>query len=132
MNIKLFLLLTIFANSIYVQQAKSQEIKTDIDKNSCIRSASYVWSDIKRDCIRAFELQNQLINKDNTPYASILFSTSMDSVEVFSSEGQFILTKKKKNYFIGNQNETSFFMEKNNSKWVMGKLESDEILYREK
>ncbi len=130
MNSKIILLITIFI--INFQKSEAQTTGEDLDPNKCIRSAGYVWSDLKKDCIRAFELPTQLIQKDNSYFASVLFSATADTVEVFSKEGQFLLMRKKKNYFIGANDEILFFLEKNNSKWVMGKIESEEILYTEK
>ena len=132
MTIKSIFFTFILATGCCFQESNAQSTGDDLDPNKCIRSAGYVWSSIKKDCIRPFELETQLVNKENIFFASILFSASLDSVEVFSKEGQFLLMKKKKNYYIGNSDDVSYFIEKNNSKWVMGKNETDEILYTEK
>ena len=132
MTIKSIVLILILAASFCVQESNAQSTGDDLDPNKCIRSAGYIWSSIKKDCIRAFELETQLVNKEKIYFASILFSASLDSVEVFSKEGQFLLMKKKKNYYIGNYDDVPYFIEKNNSKWMMGKYETDEILYTEK
>ena len=132
MKIKRTLISTILLSTLCLQELKAQSTGEDLDPNKCIRSAGYIWSSIKKDCIRAFELETQLVNKDNIFYASILFSASKDSVEVFSTEGQFILTRKKKNYYIGTNEGTSLFIEINKSKWQMGNRDTDEILYTEK
>jgi hypothetical protein len=50
---------------------------------------------LKKDCIRAFELPTQLIQKNNSYFASMLFSAIGDTVEVFSKESQFFITRKK-------------------------------------
>jgi hypothetical protein len=120
MNSKNILLVTIFI--INFQKVEAQTTGENLDPNKCIRSAGYVWSDLKKDCIRAFELPTQLIQKDNSYFASVLFSATADTVEVFSKEGKFLLTRKKKNYFIGTYDEISFFLEKiiQNGQW--GKL----------
>jgi hypothetical protein len=132
MTVKSILLICALVTTLCFQESNAQSTGDDLDPNKCIRSAGYVWSAIKKDCIRAFELETQLVNKENIFFASILFSASADSVEVFSKEGQFLLMKKKKNYYIGNNDDVSYFIEKNNSKWLMGKYETDEILYTEK
>jgi hypothetical protein len=94
MNSKIILLITIFI--INFQKAESQTTSENLDPNKCIRSAGHVWSDLKKDCIRAFELPTQLIQKDNSYFASMLFSAIGDTVEVFSKESQFFITRKKK------------------------------------
>lgn len=132
MNTKRIIIASILISTLCIEELDAQSTGGDLDPNKCIRSAGYIWSSIKKDCIRSFELETQLVNKDNIFYASILFSASKDSVEVFSTEGQFILTRKKKNYYIGTNEEVSLFIQKNKSKWQIGNRDTDEILYIEK
>ena len=71
--------------------SKINIVGADKDIHGCIGSAGYQWSEIRKECIRSFELPLQLLNSDKTFIASFLFSENKNQAEVFSKEGNFIL-----------------------------------------
>ena len=74
---------------------------SDRDSHRCIPSAGYQWSEIKKECIRSFELPLQLYNVDSTFIAGILFSENKKYAEVFSKEGHFVLEQKNDSMYLG-------------------------------
>jgi hypothetical protein len=68
----------------------------DKDLNGCIPSAGYVWSELKKDCIRSFELDIQLreiedIESKYIRQIGVLFSHDGKSCEIFLSDKPMIL-----------------------------------------
>ena len=64
-------------------EAKTEEAAipgSDKDEHGCVGSAGYVWSEVKKDCIRPFEagLKISETQKDNATYATyIVFALSL-------------------------------------------------------
>ena len=80
-------------NSCRTSQTHALIIGGDKDKYVCKGTAGYQWSELKKDCIRSFELPLQLFNMDKTYSAGVLFTSDSSKVEVFYKEGRFILNK---------------------------------------
>lgn len=58
-------------------EAKTEEAAipgSDKDEHGCVGSAGYVWSEVKKDCIRPFEagLKISETQKDNATYATYI------------------------------------------------------------
>lgn len=73
----------------------------DKDENGCISSAGYVWSALKNDCIRVFEVGYRLnpIQKsaeDSVLSAFVIFNDNKDKVELFiPTESKSIILDKE-------------------------------------
>ena len=72
-------------------EAKTEEAVipgSDKDEHGCVGSAGYVWSEVKKDCIRPFE--------DNATYATyIVFAADSVQAELYTpeSEGSILLER---------------------------------------
>lgn len=93
MKCYIFFSLLLILISCQTAQKQPQIIGGDKDKYGCKGSAGYQWSEIKKECIRSFELPLQLFNMDKTYSAGVLFTSDSSKVEVFCKEGRFILNK---------------------------------------
>lgn len=103
-----FLSLILFLNACQTAQKQPQIIGGDKDKYGCKGSAGYQWSELKKECIRSFELPLQLYNHDKTYGAGVFFLPDSNKVEVFCKEGRFILNKVNERSYMDNLN--SYFM----------------------
>ena len=82
-------------------EAKTEEAAipgSDKDEHGCVGSAGYVWSEVKKDCIRPFEagLKISEIQKDNATYATyIVFAADSVQAELYTpeSEGSILLER---------------------------------------
>ena len=93
-------------------------VGADNDKNGCKASAGYQWSELKKECIRSFELPLQLYNEDKTFGAGVLFAKDSSRAEVFCKEGRFILKTKEKFNFKYLFRNGDYFLKKINSNWM--------------
>lgn len=97
-----FILTALFLASTTALFAQQKNLKTGNDKDShgCIASAGYVYSDIKKDCIKTFEQKIQLkeIASKGNYSAAVLFSKDQSKVEIFLKEEKksLILTQSSK------------------------------------
>ena len=85
----------------------------DKDKYGCKGSAGYQWSELKRECIRSFELPLQLYNNDKSFSAGVLFNSDSSKAEVFCKEGRFILNKTEEGIFMDKRNGFKLEIHKN-------------------
>ena len=54
------------------------------DEHGCLTSAGYTWSEVRKDCIRCFEVGIPLLSKtDSSSVAYIVFSNDSSQVELF-------------------------------------------------
>lgn len=109
-----------------------QEVKTiitgsDKDPNDCKASAGYQWSELRKDCVRSFEMPVQLNNRDNTLSAGLLFNADSSHAEIFCAEGKGILIQKGAKWL--NQDWELQFL---NNGWTLNKLHSKNIVYSSK
>ncbi len=83
-------------DSITVNLADSNQEKKvatggDRDTHGCIGSAGYTWSMLKNECIRVFEQDVQLSQKDNkdsySSLAAVVFNADKSKAEVFLVNG---------------------------------------------
>lgn len=78
----------------------------DRDKHGCLPSAGYVWSDVRKDCIRTFEVGVPLYKFQN-PYTSlaayIVFSSNSTYAEAYipGIEGNIIMQQKETDIWKG-------------------------------
>lgn len=64
---------------------------SDRDEHGCIGSAGYTWSVLKNECIRVFEQDVQLTQKESkesyTSLAAVVFNADKSKAEVFLANG---------------------------------------------
>ncbi len=88
-----------------VTTGKKVVLGTDKDKNGCVISAGYKWSQLRKECIRAFEEGYRLNSIDELEGESIvksafvIFEEDGDKAELFlpDAEKSVILEKSSKN-----------------------------------
>lgn len=84
MNKYLILIVLIFIS--YKSYSQGSILGGDKDKNGCINSAGYTYSSIKKNCIRTFEQELQLLElnpKTSTSIAAVIFNSDSSLAEVF-------------------------------------------------
>jgi hypothetical protein len=114
----IFLSLTLALNSCQTAQKQPQIIGGDKDKYGCKGSAGYQWSELRKECIRSFELPLLLYNQDKTFGAGVLFTSDSNKVEVFCKEGRFVLNKVNDTTFKDSRNEYSFEIKGNEFRFI--------------
>lgn len=98
---------------------------SDRDEHGCIGSAGYTWSELKKECIRPFEIGLKLngITANNQNYAAyVVFASDSAKVELFIPEekGGVILDQTNDGW----KNDT-FFLTSKNGKWSISKSGTD-------
>ena len=66
--------------------SKQAKVGSDRDKHGCIASAGFTWSEVRKDCIRTFEIGTKLnnaTNKNATTSAFVIFSSDSSVAELF-------------------------------------------------
>lgn len=109
-----------------------KELKTiitgsDKDKKGCISSSGYQWSELKKECVRPFEMQVQLSNQDGTLSAGLLFNADSSRAEIFCKEGNSILIQKEAKWL--NQDWELQFLHQS---WTLINNHSKSIIYTSK
>ena len=104
-------------------------VGNDSDEHGCKASAGYIWSALKKECIRVFELKLQLTNDDKTRIAGLIFSEDNLKAEIFTEEGPLLLEKYTDMYVSHPQSDPHYFLRKKNGKWIFETKEK--ILYSE-
>ena len=99
--------------SCQIAQKQAQIIGGDKDKYGCKGSAGYQWSELRKECLRSFELPMQLYNQDKTFGAGVLFNSDSSKVEVFCKEGRFILNKINDTTYKNTRSEYTFQIKRN-------------------
>lgn len=89
------------------------------DKNGCVRAAGYQWSELKKECIRAFELPVQLFDAEKKSNASFIVDQAGNIAEVFCKEGHFILYKKEDGCFEYNKRKKQLRLCKKENLWTL-------------
>jgi hypothetical protein len=95
------IVLILYSNKLILAQdsTKSLIVGNDKDKHGCIGSAGYIWSVLKKECVRTFELTQtdknaiELVSIDNTQKMVVLFSSNKTKAEVFYSGGNKVVNK---------------------------------------
>ena len=89
MKTKTFLFALLFAgtSAIFAQQTQPKA-GADKDAHGCIASAGYIYSQLKKECIRTFEQKIQLkeIATKGNYTAAVLFNKDQSKVEIFLKE----------------------------------------------
>lgn len=68
-------------------------VGADQDEHGCKASAGYQWSELRKECVRPFELPMSILSPDKTTQTGVLFSADSSQVEIFSIDGHFILER---------------------------------------
>lgn len=83
-------LIVMIVSSLFVLSACSTSRQTkpgsDRDKHGCIPSAGYTWSEVRKECVRVFEVGTRLNNAADTvasTAAFAVFSADSSKVELF-------------------------------------------------
>jgi hypothetical protein len=113
--IALLCLLSLFGNA----QKKPDQIGGRKDKNGCVRAAGYQWSELKKECIRAFELPVQLFDAEKKWNASFIVDQTGLKAEVFCKEGHFILTKNEEGCFEFKKRKKQVKLCKKDNLWTL-------------
>jgi len=93
-------------------------VGADKDVHGCIASAGYQWSELRKQCIRPFELPMSILSPDKTTMTSVLFSADSSQVEIFSVNGHFILEKSESGHYEKRLKNQSAHLDRNeNGKW---------------
>lgn len=74
-------------------------VGADKDEHGCIASAGYQWSELRKDCIRPFELPMSILSPDKTTQTGVLFSADSSQVEIFSVQGHFMLERTASGHY---------------------------------
>ncbi len=78
-------------------------VGADQDAHGCKSSAGYVWSEVKQDCIRVWEIGvslSNIANKENNCF--VVFSNDSTNVELFNvSNSKNIIIAQKDTYWEG-------------------------------
>ncbi|WP_052496038.1 DUF3828 domain-containing protein [Pedobacter lusitanus] len=106
-------------------------VKSDADDQRCRLSAGnqYQWSNIKKGCIRVFELPFKLRSTDRTSIASVIFSDDQKKAEVFTQKTSWVLNKKSLTAYETESAEDGVFLEKRNNVWRLGELKNGKTIY---
>lgn len=86
-----FILILLFGSCSGKQKSQNNQavkIGADRDAHGCISSAGYVWSELRQECIRPFEIGLKLYGVDTMVqnYAAyLIFSSDSTKVELFST-----------------------------------------------
>jgi hypothetical protein len=123
-----------FSFIISCSTTKNKEIELlggDRDSNSCIPSAGFTWSSIKKECIRVFELELQLKTIDESSIIGLIFANDKKMAEVFTKEGTFLLEMINENYYITKQLSRDYFLKNQNGNWVFGTLSDKKISHKQ-
>jgi len=108
-------------------------VASDADDQRCRLSAGneYQWSNIKKGCIRVFELPLKLKSKDRRSIATVIFSDDQKRAEVFTNKTSWVLSKKSGTAYESEISSEGAFLEKNNNRWELGQLKDGRIIYSE-
>jgi len=120
--------------SFIVSCSPKQQIQAegaDKDSKGCLASAGYRWSNLKKECIRIFELPIQLSNPDNSFSAGVIISEDGKQAEVMTKDGDFILDKKSDDNYLNESSNAGVFLKKTNGKWEFGKIKGEIVEYTE-
>jgi hypothetical protein len=128
--ILLSLLFFTFSCATTKKTNESNEIITPIvggdqDEHGCKASAGYTWSSIKNECIRVFELENQLVSIDKTNIIAFILSSDETSAEVFTDKGVFLLNIQSKNSFETQGLKEDVFLKLENGNWIFGTISNN-------
>jgi len=100
------------------------------DSHGCLLSAGYQWSEIKRTCIRSFELKPKLYNQNKSFTAGIIFSISKQQAEVFCKEGHSTLKRSNNKAYYGKIGRFYVELAEEKGKWILRDLQR-KIWYKE-
>ncbi|MGY0035226.1 hypothetical protein [Pedobacter sp. NJ-S-72] len=106
-------------------------VNSDADDQRCRLSAGnqYQWSNIKKGCIRVFELPFKLRSMDRTSIASVIFSDDQKKAEVFTQKTSWVLNKKSLTAYETESADGGVFLEKRNNVWRLGELKNGRTIY---
>jgi hypothetical protein len=89
------------------------------DKHGCYTAAGYQWSELKKDCIRPFELPNQLSDSSNQYKASFFTDEDQRVAEVFCKEGHFMLQKNASGKYVSPKSKQKTTLSFSAGKWIL-------------
>ena len=89
------------------------------DKHGCYTGAGYQWSELKKDCIRPFELTNQLRDSSNQWGASFITDEDQRIAEVFCKEGHFMLQKNASGKYVSPKSKQKTTLSFTAGKWIL-------------
>lgn len=69
--------------TVYDANSDIEIVGADRDPMWCINSAGYIWSSVKKECIRPFELTVILLSADGTQQYGVAFSADNKQAEIY-------------------------------------------------
>lgn len=81
--------------------ATTQLVGADRDAHGCIGSAGYVWSYMRKDCVRPWVSGEPVYIGDSTRRGYAIFSADSLRVEILMSDKKKILKRKNTQYTNG-------------------------------
>ena len=98
---------------------KNMTVGGQKDKHGCYTGAGYQWSELKKDCIRPFELPNQLRDSSNQWGASFFTDEDQRIAEVFCKEGHFMLQKNALGKYVSTKSKHKTTLSFTAGKWIL-------------
>ena len=102
-----------------IAQKNPNQIGGRKDKHGCVRAAGYQWSELKNECIRAFELPVQLFDANKNWNASFIVDQTGTKAEVFCKEGHYILNINEAGCFEYKKRKKQLKLCKKDNQWTL-------------
>lgn len=114
----------LFFGCTTMRKSSPAVVGDDRDKHGCIPSAGYVWSELRQDCIRPFELNIQLRETDDIVskfirQTGVLFSHDGKQCELFLNEQAMILKILDNNQFSAQFAKNLYTLRNENDTWQL-------------
>jgi hypothetical protein len=85
-----------------LEEIEELVVGSDVDENGCINSAGYLWSKVKKDCVRIwevgtpfFELRTESIPESDSPQVVyVILADDQSQVELFFTDGNTVILNK--------------------------------------
>lgn len=117
----------IFEEAMEGTESEVELVGADVDSHGCKRSAGYIWSQLRDDCIRVFDEGITLLpvnadEKEPIFAAFVLYNEDKSQIELFlpSEEESILLEKKASDSF---EKDSYSFEEKNKVLYIDGNAE---------
>lgn len=115
--------------TVLIYEPYVKEVGVAMDKHGCNAAAGYMWSEVKKDCIRIFETgirMNSQTDKNATSSAFLVFSPDSLQVELFLPEEdiQPVLDRRslpKGGYAWNQEDDDTYNVTKEDDIWVISR-----------
>ena len=115
--------------TVLIYEPYVKEVGVAMDEHGCNAAAGYMWSEVKKDCIRIFETgirMNSQTDKNATSSAFLVFSPDSLQVELFLPEEdiQPVLDRRslpKGGYAWNQEDDDTYNVTKEDDIWVISR-----------